>query len=198
MVLGRSLLFKIKNMSCEFRSINTTDVNQGYIDGLKEHNKYLMNIPAAISFSSQKKYIKEIINSKNDTICGLFLDNELVGTAGIQLSLSGSCFQDTQSQMSKLATIGIFIFNTSFRGMGLGKTLVWAATYLFHNHTKSELFGAGMEKENVPSLKSFLSCGFRQVSEDKKNYTVLLNYSGLIKPDFIRDEGIQVVNTITS
>jgi len=198
MDLGRSLLFRIKDASCEFRTINEIDVSQEYIDGLNEQNEYIENIPGEVSFYSQKKYIKDIINSKNDSICGLFFDGELVGTAGIQLSLSESRILDTVAQKAKLVTIGIFVFNKSYRGMGLGKTLVWAVTYLFHNFTKSEWFGAGMEKENIPSLKSFLSCGFKQVYEDEENYKVLLNYSGLIKPEFIKSEAIEVVNQITS
>ena len=51
-----------------------------------------------------------------------------------------------------------------------------------------------MEKENIPSLKSFLSCGFRKIYEDKENCKVLLNYSELTKPEFIKDETIQEVN----
>jgi hypothetical protein len=31
-------------------------------------------------------------------------------------------------------------------------------------------------KENIPSLKSFLSCGYEQVYEDDGNYRVLLNF----------------------
>ena len=196
MDLGRSLLFKIKDTNCEFRTINETDVSQEYIDGLKEENKYIENIPANVSFSMQKKYIKKIIDSKNNTICGLILDGALVGTAGIQLSDSDSSAQDSNNEFKKLSNIGIFIFSKNYRGKGLGKTLVWAATYLFHNVSKLEWFGAGMEKENIPSLKSFISCGFKQVDKGEESYKVLLNYSGLVKPKFIKDEIIAVVNQI--
>ena len=50
-----------------------------------------------------------------------------------------------------LATVGIFIFNKSYRGTGLGKALVWASTYLFHECTQIKWFGAGMQKNNNPS-----------------------------------------------
>ena len=198
MELEKSILFKINDLICEFRTIYEADVSQEYIDGLIEQNEYIENIPANVSFSIQKKYIKETINSNNSTICGLFFDGEFVGTAGIQLSFFESFLQNTESQVGELATIGIFVFNKSYRGMGLGKTLVWAAMYLFHNSTQTEWFGAGMAKKNIPSLKSFISCGFRQVYEDEKNYKVLLNYSELTKPEFIKDEAIKVVNQIAS
>ena len=77
--------------------------------------------------------------------------------------------------------------------MGLGKTLVWASTYLFYECTRIEWFGAGMAKENVSSLKSFLSCGFTQVYEDEESCRVLLNYSELIKPEFISEISIHEI-----
>ena len=51
-----------------------------------------------------------------------------------------------------------------------------------------------MEKENIISLKSFLSCSFRQINEDEEICKVLLNYSELTKPEFIKDEEIQSIN----
>ena len=78
--------------------------------------------------------------------------------------------------------------------MGLGKTLAWAGTYLFHNSTQAEWFGASIEKNNIPSLKSFLACGFSQIYEDEKCCKVLLNNSELTKPEFIKDESIRKVD----
>ena len=89
-----------------------------------------------------------------------------------------------------VATVGIFLFDKNYRGMKLGTTLVWAATYLYHNCVQVEWFGAGMEKENFPSMKSFSSCGFKQIYEDKKSCRVLINYSELTKSRFIMDSTI--------
>jgi hypothetical protein len=50
-----------------------------------------------------------------------------------------------------------------------------------------------MEKENIPSLKSFLSCGYRKIYEDKENCKVLLNHSELTKPRFIKASTIREV-----
>ena len=41
-----------------------------------------------------------------------------------------------------------------------------------------------MEKTNLPSLNSFLSCGFQSTSNNK-NYNVKLNFDYLIKPNQI-------------
>ena len=178
-------------MNCEFRTLHGSDVSKEYVDGLKQQTKYIMNIPKNVSISSQKKYVKDILCSKDDTICGLFINNKLVGTAGVQSSRSFLLSNKVTTEY--VATIGIFLFNKRYRGMGLGKTLVWAATYLFHNASKLEWFGSGMAKENIPSLKSFLSCGFRKNYEDKENCKVLLNYSELTKPRFIKDSTIREV-----
>jgi len=185
MELNKSLTFHIDNNSFEFRTINEFDVTQAYIDGLKKQKYYIENIPDNLSVSAQKIYVKEIIGNKSDTICGLFLNRELIATAGIQLSLSRIFLQNIEIPIDNVATIGIFIFKNSYRGMGLGKTLVWASTKLFHVCTQTEWFGAGMEIENAPSLKSFLVCGYEQVYQNAKYYQVLLNIKNLKKPKSI-------------
>jgi len=188
MELKKFILFKISDFTCEFRTLNELDVCQDYISGLRDQEKYIENIPIHISISSQKQYINDILYSKSDTICGLLINNELVGTAGVQSSVS--LLKHIEAPAEYITTIGIFLFNKSYRGMGFGKTLVWAATYLCHNSIQAKWFSAGMAKENIPSLKSFLSCGFRQIYEDEESCRVLLNYSELTKPEFIKDETI--------
>ena len=192
MELGKAILFKIKNMNCEFRTLRETDVNHDYVNGLKDQKIYIENISIHVSVSSQKKYINDILSSKGNTIGGLFINNELVGTAGVQSSTSYSQYIEIPAEY--VASIGIFLFNKGYRGMGLGKTLVWSATYLCHNAIQADWFGAGMAIENIPSLQSFLSCGFRQIYEDEENCIVLLNYPELTKPRFIKDETIHEVD----
>ena len=192
MELDKSLFFKIKDMNCEFRTLHDSDVSKKYVDGLKQQTKYIMNIPKNVSISSQKKYVKDILYSTDDTICGLFINNKLIGTGGIQSSNSYSQYIEIPAEY--VASIGIFLFNKGYRGMGLGKTLVWSTTYLCHNAIQADWFGAGMAIENIPSLQSFLSCGFRQIYEDEENCIVLLNYSELTKPRYIKDETIHEVD----
>ena len=43
--------FKIKNFNCRFRVLSETDVNQDYIDGLKQQKQYIINIPKNINIS---------------------------------------------------------------------------------------------------------------------------------------------------
>ena len=191
MELNKSISFKIYDLICEFKTLHNVDVKKEYVDGLREQTEYIENIPADVSISKQQKYIQEILLSEGDTICGLFINNKLVGTAGIQSSTLFLQYIEVPAKF--VAMIGIFLFDKNYRGMKLGTTLVWAATYLYHNCVQVEWFGAGMEKENIPSLKSFLSCGYRKIYEDKENCKVLLNYSELTKPRFIKDITIREV-----
>ena len=192
MELEKTLFFKFNKMNCEFRTLHDSDVSKEYVDGLKKQTKYIMNIPKNVSILSQKRYVKDIHCSKNNTICGLFINNKLVGSTGIQSSTSYLKYIDVPATF--VSTIGILLFDKNYRGMKLGTSLVWLSTYLFHNCVQAEWFGAGMEKDNIPSMKSFLSCGFKKIYEDKKTCKMLLNYSELTKPEFIKDETIQEVN----
>ena len=185
MELEKFLAFNIDDFNCVFRILCESDVSKNYLDGLKRQNEYIENISADLTISKQKKYIQKILLSKSDTIFGLFINRELVGTAGVQLS--NSFLKYIKVPAENVATIGIFLFNKNFRRRGLGKTLVWSATRLFNYSTKVEWFGAGMEKRNIPSLKSFLSCGYKNINEDKNGCKVLINYADLIKPDNIED-----------
>ena len=109
-------------MNCEFRTLHDSDVSKEYVDGLKQQTKYIMNIPKNVSISSQKKYVKDILYSTDDTICGLFINNKLVGTTGIQ---SFTLYlQHIEVPAKFVATIGIFLFDKNYRGMKLGTTLV--------------------------------------------------------------------------
>jgi hypothetical protein len=193
MELEKSIFFTFSNMDCEFRAIQETDVNQHYVDGLNQQMEYIENISSNVSVQIQKKYIKDILSSKNNTICGLFINGEMVGTAGVQQSLSESFLRNIDVNVEKLATVGIFIFNKKFRGMGLGKTMVWIATSLFYKCTKVEWFGAGMEIENIPSHKSFLSCGYKNVAKNSKYFKVLINIKELKKPITINGVSIQKI-----
>ena len=188
MELKKSIFFKLNNLNCEFRTLNKKDVSQDYIDGLKEQSEYIENITAEVSFLSQKKYIQEILNCLDDTICGLFVNDEFVGTAGIQLSFSEAFLKNIDTHVDELATVRIFVFKKTYRGIGLGKVLVWAATYLFHYCTKMEWFGAGMEKTNVSSYKSFLSCGYKEFLVNYGKYFKLMaNIYYLKKPDIFKE-----------
>ena len=97
MFFNQFLNFKINNLNLTFKNIVESDVNKDYVNGLISENKYLLNNPKNISFDSQKKYIRKIIKSGRDSIFGLFIEQKLIGTAGIQFIRSIE-FSDRVSQ----------------------------------------------------------------------------------------------------
>ena len=207
MELDKYITFKIKNSECEFRTLNEFDVTHEYIEALEEKNEFIENIPANLSISSQKQYINEILSRENETICGMFIERELVASCGIQTYKT--FLYNIDKHELKVGTMGIFFFSKKYRKLGLGKVLVWASTLLLYECFQAEWFIAGMLKHNIASLKTFLDCGFKQVelSLSQKNlisssknvdesievYNVLLNYSELIKPKIITCEKIRNV-----
>jgi RimJ/RimL family protein N-acetyltransferase len=171
MKLKNKLVFSHSLGECTFRTITSEDVSDNYINGLKEELKFIENIPELINRSSQANYIMNIVNSEKDTICGLFLNSELIGTAGIQNIMEGN-----------RVSIGILLFNKKLRGHGFGKVLIWASCFLANNCRSTISFFAGMSKENLPSLKAFLACGFSIESELPEKYIVSLDNQVLKAP----------------
>ena len=174
MELAKKLRFIIKDSNCIFRSLSASDVTESYIQALKKQRAYLSNNPEDINIQWQKRYIEKIRLCSSDTICGLFINSELVASAGIQ-----------NLKSDKATTIGIFVFDEKLRGKGYGKTLVWASCYLSNNCCNVNYFEAGMERTNVPSLKSFLACGFKVIDKNEKKIKVGLKIDELKKPKLI-------------
>ena len=184
MELDKSLFYKFKEFNCELRCLTEDDISEAYINGLNSDNDNIQLKPKKVTKLSQQIYVKNIIKSEGKAICGLFINGILAGTVGIQF---GNPFFEYVHQSELITTFGIFIFLDKFRKIGLGKTMVWASTFLINQSIKKDEFGAGTMKNNLPSLKSFLACGFRNVFENDEVICVLLNYSDLIKPEFINN-----------
>jgi hypothetical protein len=196
MELEKNIIFKFNDLRCEFRTLNESDITEEYVNGLNKYNENIINIQNHVSISSQKKYINDVLHSKGDTIFGFFVNNELVGTAGIQSSPS---FQQSIKFPAKdFSSIGLFIFNKKFRKTGLGKILVWATTYLYSNCTQKEWFSAGMKIKNISSLKSFLGCGYRKIFQDEIDCIVFLHIAEFKTPEFINDVSLRFRSSLVS
>lgn len=167
---------------CEFRTMLDSDVNSNYISELKKGNQFISNIPKKVNEKSQKNYINQVNDLEKDTICGLFVDSELIGTAGIQ-----------NISLESLTTIGIFLFDQSYRGQGFGKTMVWACCLLVNKCNSVVNIGAGMKKVNISSLNSFQACGFKIDQETEDGYRVKLSIRELQKPRSISNVKLELI-----
>ena len=179
MIFSKKLRFISAGKECLFKTISENDVTYSYVNGLKRQNKYLLNTHNTITIEWQKKYVNELLVSEVKTICGLFVDGKLIGTATVK--------KIKKSKTITIGIIGIFIFDISSRGKGFGKLLVWCSCYLAHHSTALNIFGAGMEKNNIASLHSFLACDFIIIDENDKYYNVEVNIDKLLKPKKINN-----------
>ncbi len=174
MELNHKIVFNIKLAVVELRCVKPSDVTNAYVDGLKSQREYLIWNSENITLKKQQDYVYKIAVSSNDIILGLFINSILIGTAGVQNLLT-----------EKKPTIGIFIFSESQRQRGLGKALLWSGSYLLNKSIGIMHIYANMAKNNVPSLKSFLSCGYKIIEESESEYWVGLDINNLSKPAFI-------------
>jgi len=175
MELNHKLVFKIESDIAEFRCLKPTDGDSSYIVGLKNQPGFINYNPKSITLKKQQDYVYKIGKSQTDIICGLFINSILIGTAGIQ------------TQLTEHPTIGIFIFHKDKRGKGLGKTILWSGSYLINQSIGIKYINANMDKNNIPSLKSFLSCGYKIIEENMSEYWVGIDEKDLLKPTFINN-----------
>jgi RimJ/RimL family protein N-acetyltransferase len=148
MKFTEQLTFKYSGENFTFRSLVPADVSSAYIDGLRLENKYLSHIPENLTIQTQQQYVSQIIESDSATICGIFIEKNLIGTAGLQNLIE-----------NEYAAVGIFLFSTLARGKGYGKVMVWAASRIALHHIKLAGTMGGMKPDNIASLRSFLACG---------------------------------------
>ena len=158
---------------CVFRCLQPGDVSELYIDSLNAERRYLETKPELMTVESQRKYVQQMAASPDSAIAGLLVDgSRLVASAGMQRLRAGE------------ATLGIFVFD-GWRRLGLGKTGVWAACEMITRLTGTVCYAAGMKKDNISSLKSFLSCGFRQTGEAGGCYQVACTMKELRRPEIV-------------
>ena len=185
MELDKYLAFFLRAEKCEFRVMLPHEVTEKYIVGLREQGQYLENANKKISVPEQSAYVARILESPDDLLMGLFVEGELVGTSGIQTF--GEPCQEGISSDASYAAMGVFVFNPSDRGKGYGKTMIWAGVYLLSSTLGIGTFRAGMERQNIPSFGTFLSCGFRKYEVIGSAFKLSLMIDQLKKPAFITD-----------
>jgi len=188
MELDRYLAFSLRAEKCQFRVMLPHEVTESYIVGLREQGQYLENANKKISLPEQSNYVARILESPDDLLMGLFVEGKLVGTSGIQ-TFAEPC-QEGISNDASYATMGVFVFNPSDRGKGYGKTMIWAGVYLLSSTLRISTFRAGMERQNISSFRTFLSCGFRKYEEVGSTFKLSLMIDLLKKPAFITDTSV--------
>ena len=185
MDLDQYLAFSLRAEKCQFKVVLLHEVTESYIIDLRAQKRYLINTNKKITLTAQSAYVARILESSDDLLMGLFVEGELVGTLGIQ-TFGEPCQEGISSDVSH-AAMGVFVFNPSDRDKGYGKTMIWAGVQLLNSTLKVGIFRAAIEKQNIPSFQTFLSCGFRKYEEVGRTFKLSLMIDQLKKPAFITD-----------
>lgn len=174
----RSLTFKFGHKQCTLRSICPDDVSISYVNAIK-NDQYIVGKNPSITLSMQKAYVDNVFQSSDQYLIGLFVDEILIGSTGMQIS-------SWQRELEMVeATMGILIFGEENRGRGYGKVLVWAGTYLMSLVEKIFVFQAGIESSNERSMRTFKSCGFQVAGPYLEGVMMELNIGDLKRPETV-------------
>ncbi len=159
---------------CEFRTLSIDDVTQSYVDCLLSQKRFIdHNIPN-VTIEKQREYVRGILLSDKNTICGLFIEDILIGTSGMQ-NIGKGC----------LTAVGMFVLEKEMRGRRYGKTLVWSACKLAKACCDVDDFSGSTKKINILSFKTLTSCGFKTVEEGGASLLLKLNIKDLRKPELV-------------
>ncbi len=176
LILPAYLEFQFTGKAGLFRTLHSSDVTPEYVDALRSQHEYIDHTSPTIDIGWQRNYVAGISASAHDAICGLFMDGQLVGTAGLQnLNEGGS------------TTMGIFVIGARNRGQGHGKALVWAATILSRDGAGIRRIEAGMWKSNARSLRSFEACNYTVIGETADLYRVAVDTTAVAAPPGVSD-----------
>lgn len=158
MILNEVYKFKKKNFIFKIKKITSKDISKDYVQGLNTNKFVRYNIDQKINKSFQINYIDEHNKSNDKIVVGIFNKNKLIGTCG------------AQKKSKKKYYIGIFIFNTKYRGLKLSKILI---CYLSHYLKKKENISyvyASVNRKNNISHNLFKALNFKANLREKKRY----------------------------
>ena len=137
------------------RPLTPQDVTNEYVDWLNNPHRarYLScELCGMLTLSSQRDYVRSVVESPNDAIFGLFFEDRLVGTSGIQQISTGG-----------RTTLGMMIGPEAFLRRGLGTALVWGISVALLKSGMTEAVWAGVHEQNIGSMRIFNKCGFEAV-----------------------------------
>jgi RimJ/RimL family protein N-acetyltransferase len=163
--------FYYKDYFFTIRSLFLTDINKEYLNSLK-NSTFLESLPKNINLNYQKKYIKRINKSTNETILGVFNNKKLIFT---------SHFTNLNK---KAAYLGIFLFSKKFLGKKFSSFFILQVCLFINFKYNIYHFKAGVDNLNFRSKKSFLKAGFKVCDKKKKSAIYYLDLTKIKKTIF--------------
>ncbi len=144
--------------------LKATDVYQGYVDGLNNHevNQYLEIKFNKQTFTSVVNFVDSNIESESQLLFGIWTDNSSLHCGTLRLH--------GIEHIHHTAHIGICIFDKNSWGQGLGRKAIQTATTWAISELGLRWIEAGAYKENIASQKTFISAGYGWVCDISGKY----------------------------
>lgn len=162
MIIKKLIKIKITKYIIIVSHLKKKLINKEFIQKLRI-NKNILN--KKFTIEDQKKYINSINISEKDLILSVKLNSKFIGTIGLQ------------NLNKKFCHIGVFIFSESALKKKISKYFLIAAILLVNFFFKKEFFMAGINNDNLPSIKSFSSVGFSKIKNSElKKYVSVQDY----------------------
>ena len=174
MEFKNKLQIKFKNNNFTIKQIKKTHINYKYVNVMIRY-KFFLSFPK-ISITKQKDYIDKIIKSKTKIILGLYMGKNLIFSSGIQVL-----------KRNKIS-LGILNIDTKYKRKGIAKVFLYCIMYYFKNFLNIKNFIAGVDMQNLPSLKLFKSLNFKLKYKNNKSYIFELNSNNLKNINYLSIE----------
>jgi len=185
MVLKSKLVWTHLGKHATLRTLKTSHITSRYISAISAGPEFIRGAQVGDDYGEQRRYVTRVRKSKTDVLLGLFCDEQLIGTCGLQLSYSESIKKKLSfslGQNQNVTTVGLFIFQDGMRGQGIGHCLLFGGCFLFDREVVSRQFGAEIDRRNRPSIALFEKCGFSKKGSDEKNVILFAKKDELKRP----------------
>jgi RimJ/RimL family protein N-acetyltransferase len=164
-------------------TLRISHISNNYLTAIAAGPKFLRGAKIGDDYDYQRRYVDRIRASKTDVLLGLFYDDQLIGTCGLQLSYSQSLKKKLSLSLEQeITTVGLFIFHEDMRGRGIGHCLLFGGCFLFDLDVISSQIGAEIDWMNKSSIALFGKFGFSKKGGDDNNVILLAWKDELRRP----------------
>ena len=155
------------------RLLTAVDVNQDYVNGLNDEEvrrwiSFTRAQPA--SLDGVRRYVDINYADPSALLFGLFVEDRLRGTVRLH----------DIDFLSKCASVGILIFDKSIWGKSWGFVILVKVVEIAFERLSLEEISAGIDSENVASLRVFEKAGFEVQRDRDISYSAGIAYNAKI------------------
>lgn len=164
-------------LECGYLKIlSTSDVDCSYVDGINnpQLSRWLISSKEE-NFSTDAiiSYVEANNSDPGSLLFGFYLNGRLRGTARLH------------NANTEYVNIGLAIFDVSIWGRSWASSIIGSLCDITHKKFKISTFKAGIDTNNIASIKAFSKAGFKKASNETIQYE--LGTSFFMFKQFISD-----------